>query len=190
MKIENIENIEEKSLLLKVKNKDRQAFINAYDLYVDQLYRFIYFKVGNSEDAKDLTSAVFLRTWTYLLENKIINEKTLKALLYKIARNLIIDHYRKTNQHNNISLDNGISDKNLIDEKQDLIKQSENTFDLIMVETKLLELKDEYREAIVLHFINELSIKEMAEILDKPEGNIRVLIHRALKAIRQLTINN
>ncbi|MFH1233828.1 MAG: RNA polymerase sigma factor [Patescibacteria group bacterium] len=165
--------------------KDQQVFIKAYDLYIDQLYRFVYFKVGNSEEAKDLVSAVFLRAWTYLLDNNV-NEKTLKALLYKIARNLIIDHYRKVNQRNNVSLDNNISEKDLIDEKQDLVKQSEIAFDLTMIETRLPELKDEYCEAIVLRFINELSSKEMSEILDKSEGNVRVLIHRALKAMKDL----
>ncbi|MDO9399454.1 MAG: RNA polymerase sigma factor [bacterium] len=183
------ENKEEKALLLKVRNKDRQAFIKAYDLYIDQLYRFIYFKVGNKEEAEDLTSSVFLKTWAYLQENNIINEKTLKALLYKIARNLIIDHYRKTNQRENISLEN-VDNKHLIDEKQNLTKQSEIIFDLTVIETRLPELKDEYREIIVLHFINELSIKEIAKILDKSNGNVRVLIHRALKALKQLTSNN
>ncbi|MEK7557829.1 MAG: RNA polymerase sigma factor [Patescibacteria group bacterium] len=177
---------EEKLLLSKVRNKDRQAFVKAYDLYVDQLYRFIYFKVGNKEEAEDLTSAVFLKTWTYLLENNIINEKTLKALLYKIARNLIIDHYRKNNKRENVSLDSCIDNKNLIDEKQNLIKQSEIIFDLTVVETRFPELKDEYREIIVLHFINELSIKEIAKILGKSNGNIRVLIHRAVKALKDL----
>ncbi|MFH1232562.1 MAG: RNA polymerase sigma factor [Patescibacteria group bacterium] len=181
---------EEKLLLSKVKNKDRQAFVKAYDLYVDQLYRFIYFKVGNKEEAEDLTSAVFLKTWTYLLESNIINEKTLKALLYKIARNLIIDHYRKNNKHENVSLDSCIDNKNLIDEKQNLIKQSEIIFDLTVIETRLPELKDEYREIIVLHFINELSIKEIAKILDKSNGNIRVLIHRAVKALKDLIGQN
>jgi len=185
MKTKNI--INENALFLDIKNKNQQAFINAYDLYVDQLYRFIYFKVGNSEDAEDLTSAVFLRAWAYLIENKIIIEKTLKALLYKIARNLVIDYYRKINHRNNVSLDNiNVNEKNLIDEKQDLIKQSEIAFDLTIVETKLPKLKDEYREVIVLRFINELSIDEITEILDKSKGSVRVLLHRALKAMKDL----
>ena len=182
-------NINERSLLLKIKNKDRQAFIDAYDLYVSQIYRFVYFKVGNREEAEDLTSSVFLKTWAYLQENNIINEKTLKALLYKIARNLIIDHYRKINRRDTVSLNNCISDKNFVDEKQNLIKQSEITFDLTVVETKLPELKDEYREVIILRFINELSIKEITGILNKTSGNVRILIHRALKALKELMEN-
>ncbi|MBU1063148.1 sigma-70 region 4 domain-containing protein, partial [Patescibacteria group bacterium] len=79
---------------------------------------------------------------------------------------------------------------NLIDEKQNLIKQSEIIFDLTVIETRLPELKDEYREIIVLHFINELSIKEIAKILEKSNGNIRVLIHRAVKALKDLIGQN
>jgi len=177
--------IEEKLLLYKIKKNDKEAFIKAYDLYVDQLYRFIYFKVGSREEAEDLCSAVFLKTWNYILGNNLKDHKTLKALLYKIARNLIIDHYRKNKNRETISLDgdNGIQ---VIDEKQSAAKAMELKTDLLVLETKLPQLKDEYREIIILRFVNELSIKEVAEILDKSKGNTRVLIFRALKALKEL----
>jgi len=177
--------IEEKLLLYKIKQNDKQAFIKAYDLYIGQLYRFVYFKVGSKEEAEDLCSAVFLRTWNYILANSLKDEKTLKALLYKIARNLIIDHYRKNKARETISYDRsgGIE---VIDEQQDAGRDFEFKADLLVLETKLPELKDEYREVIILRFINELSIKEISEILDKPRGNVRVLIFRALGALREL----
>ncbi len=177
--------IEEKLLLYKIRQNDKEAFIKAYDLYIDQLYRFIYFKVGSREEAEDLCSAVFLKTWNYILEKSLKDEKTLRALLYKIARNLIIDHYRKTKGKENISLDNA-GDLEIADEKQNTGNRLELTADLLILETKLPELKDEYREVIILRFINELSIKEISEILDKPKGNTRVLIFRALKALKEL----
>ena len=177
--------IEEKLLLYKIKKNDKQAFIKAYDLYVDQLYRFIYFKVGSREEAEDICSAVFLKTWNYILQDSLRDHKTLKALLYKITRNSIIDHYRKNKDRGNISLDgdNGIE---VIDEKQNAARNMELKTDLFVLETKLPELKEEYREVIILRFVNELSIKEIADILDKPKGNIRVLIFRALKALKEL----
>jgi RNA polymerase sigma-70 factor (ECF subfamily) len=180
--------IEEKLLLYKIKKKDRAAFVRAYDLYIDQLYRFIYFKVGNREEAEDLCSSVFLKTWNYILANSLKDQKTLKALLYKIARNLIIDHYRKSKRGATVSLDNnnerGMAE--IVDEKQNLHQDMELKTDLLVIETKLPELKDEYREIIILRFINELSIKEIADILDKPRGTVRVLIYRALVALREL----
>jgi len=178
--------IEEKILYSRIKNKDRQAFVKAYDLYVDQIYRFIYFKVGNKEEAEDLSSAVFLKIWSYLQENNIIDSKTLRPLLYKIARNIIIDHYRKINQRENVSLDKTMEQGGLIDVKQDIAQRAEVMSDLMVIETKLPELKEEYREVIIMRYINELSIKEIAEILDKSKGNVRVLIYRALSTLKEL----
>lgn len=177
--------IEEKLLLYRIKQSDKDAFIRAYDLYVDQLYRFIYFKVGNREEAEDLCSAMFLKTWHYILENSLKDQKTLKALFYKISRNLIIDHYRKTKGKETMSLDDekGI---NVTDEKQNLNHDLELKADLLVLESKLPELKDEYREIIILRFINELSIKEIAEVLDKSRGNVRILIYRSLNALKEL----
>ncbi|PJB15478.1 hypothetical protein CO116_03625 [Candidatus Falkowbacteria bacterium CG_4_9_14_3_um_filter_38_19] len=178
--------IKEKILYSRIKNKDRQAFVKAYDLYVDQIYRFIYFKVGNKEEAEDLSSAVFLKIWSYLQENNIIDSKTLRPLLYKIARNIIIDHYRKINQRENVSLDKTMEQGGLIDVKQDIAQRAEVMSDLMVIETKLPELKEEYREVIIMRYINELSIKEIAEILDKSKGNVRVLIYRALSTLKEL----
>ena len=178
--------IKEKILYSRIKNKDRQAFVKVYDLYVDQIYRFIYFKVGNKEEAEDLSSAVFLKIWSYLQENNIIDSKTLRPLLYKIARNIIIDHYRKINQRENVSLDKTMEQGGLIDVKQDIAQRAEVMSDLMVIETKLPELKEEYREVIIMRYINELSIKEIAEILDKSKGNVRVLIYRALSTLKEL----
>lgn len=175
--------IEEKLLLYKIKRNDRLAFIKAYNLYVDQLYRFIYFKVGSREEAEDLCSAVFLKTWNYILENSLKEHKTLKALFYKVARNLIIDHYRKNKETISLDSDKGVE---VVDEKQNPAREIELKTDLLVLETKLPELKDEYREVIILRFVNELSIKEIAEILGKQKGNVRILIFRALKALREL----
>jgi RNA polymerase sigma-70 factor, ECF subfamily len=177
--------IEEKLLLYKIKQNDKAAFIKAYDLYVDQLYRFIYFKVGNREEAEDLCSAMFLKAWHYILKNSLKDHKTLKALLYKISRNLIIDHYRKTNGRETMSLDDETGMK-IVDEKQRPNYDLELKADLLVVESKLPELKDEYREVIILRFINELSIKEIAEVLDKSKGNVRILIYRSLNALKEL----
>ena len=181
--------IKEKILFFRLKSKDKQAFIKVYDLHIDQIYRFVYFKVNNKEQAEDLTSAIFLKTWTYIQEGNLINYKTLKSFIYKVARNAIIDHYRKISCQENITIDNPDNKIELIDYKQDISKQTELAFDFKIIEAKLLELKDEYREIIVLRFVNELSIAEIADILDKSKSNVRVLTHRALKALREI-VNN
>lgn len=176
----------EKILFLRLKSKDKDGFIKAYDLYIGQIYRFIYFKVGSKEEAEDIASAVFLKTWGYIMEGNLTDYKTLKSLIYKIARNLIIDHYRKTSRQEKISISAGDCELDIVDEKQDIAKQMELKMEFAGLEAKLAELKDEYREALVLRFVNELSIGEMADILNKPRGNVRVLIFRALEALKRL----
>lgn len=188
-KIKNLLRAEtqERKIFSDLKRKDRDAFIMAYDLYVDQIYRFVFFKISDSEEANDLTSAIFLKTWNYIQTNSLTDEKTLRALIYKIARTSIIDYYRKASNQNTISLDDERGDKiDFKDEKQDVIKKMETASDLENLEKKLGQLKEEYREVLVLRFINELSVKEIADALHKPKGNVRVLIHRALKALKEI----
>ena len=184
-----VSKLKETILFSRIKGKDKKAFVRAYDLYVDQIYRFIFFKVSSKEEAEDLASVVFLKAWNYIQENQISDYKTLKALFYKIARTTIIDHYRKkSSEQNDIKIDSSNPERriDIEDDKQNIHQKMEVASDMEIVEKKLLELKDEYREVIVLRFIEEFSISEIAKILDKSKGNVRVLIYRALKALRGL----
>lgn len=180
--------IKEKIILNRLKKQDIEAFTETYDLYVDKLYRFVYFKVGEVEMAQDLTSEVFLRTWNYVCENKEVNVKTLPALLYRVARNVVIDHYR-ANKHN-VSIDQVNEDGEL---KLDIEATGDDPIDKLdidltmdKVQTALAQLKDEYREIIVMRYIDELTIEEIADILEKNKGNIRVLAYRALQALKAI----
>jgi len=178
----------EQVLFLRLKkHKDKQAFIEAYDLYIDQIHRFVYFKIGNKEEAEDITSMVFLKCWNYVYEGNLENYETLKPLLYKIARNTIIDHYRQNKNQLTVSLEAATE---TVDEKQDIYEQTITNIDFkSLIQEKLPLLKDEYRDVIILRFINELSVTEIAKILGKTNGNIRVLVHRALQSLQEI-INN
>ena len=183
------QNIKDKQVFNKLKKKDKDAFILVYDAYANSIYRFIYFKVGSKEEAEDIASQVFLKTWDYIRNNNLKDHKTLKSLLYKVARNTVIDHYRKQSRKTESSLDAGIDDinnVNIVDPAQDIISEISTKADHEMLVLRMRDLKDEYREAIVLRYINELNIKEIAQVLDKSRGNVRVLIYRALKALKEL----
>ena len=183
----NSSKFQEKLLLLKLKKKDPEAFAQVYDLYVTPIYRFIYFKVATRHDAEDLTSEVFLRIWQYVNESNESIEN-LNALLYKTARNLVIDFYRQKSRKGytqDTEVLNNVKDSR----QQSLLTQIESEFELKNIEKVLRQMKDEYREVIILRFIEELSITEIAKILDKSKGSIRVLLHRALKLARQLLKN-
>ncbi len=178
--------LKDKILYLRLKHKDKEAFIKAYDLYIDNIYRFVFFKVNNKEEAEDITSSVFLKSWDYIQSNELVDYKTLKYLLYKVARNLVIDYYRKKSKQQKVIYDKDISNFEIVDKSQDVIGQAELAADFKFIEKKLFDLKDEYREIIILRYLNELSIAEIADILEKSTGNIRVLLFRALKALREV----
>lgn len=175
----------EQVLFLRLKkHKDKQAFIEAYDLYIEQVYRFVYFKIGTKEDAEDITSMVFLKCWNYIYEGKLESYDTLKPLLYKIARNTIIDHYRKMQKRETVSID---AVPEAVDESSDVHAQAATNLDFKnVIEQKLPLLKEEYRDIIILRFINELSVSEISKILGKTTGNVRVLVHRALQSLQEI----
>ncbi len=182
----------------RLKRRDRQAFIEAYDANIEEINRFVYFKVGNREEANDLTSLIFLKAWNHVQNKNLLEAKTLRALLYKIARNAIIDHYREQGSRQHLSVDTLIDKEAelkdpqeflFLDEKnqsEDMAEKMDKEAELTMIKGKLLHLKEEYREVIIMRFINDLSMEEIADITKKSKGSIRVSLHRALKALREL----
>jgi RNA polymerase sigma-70 factor (ECF subfamily) len=179
--------IEEKLLLLKLKKKDPEAFSQIYDLYITPIYRFIYFKVATRQDAEDLTSEVFLKVWQYITETE--NEvENLRAFLYKSARNLVIDFYRRNAKKDLTQVMEVLN--SVVDERQQsLLSSIESKIEMENIETILRRMKDEYREIIILRYIEELSINEIARVLDRSKGSVRVLLHRALKVAREILQN-
>ncbi len=171
-----------KILFLKVKNQDPEAYGQFYDVYVARIYRFIFFKVNSAPDAQDLTSEVFLKLWQCIKEGKEI--RNLNAFIYMVARNSVIDFYRqKAKDRESISIDSGDAG-DIKDDKKDLLQEGIINSDMESVLKGLEHLKDEYKEVIILKFLDDLSIREIAQILNRSNGSIRVLLHRATKALK------
>jgi len=181
-----IQKFKEKQAVGKLKSHDKEAFVKAYDENVKDIHRFVYFKIGKKEEADDLTSMIFLKAWNHIQNNTLEDAKTLRALLYKIARNAIIDHYRDSGNKLSASLDDEKNPLEIVAEGKDQQEIMDNTANLELIKSKLPLLKDEYREVIILKFINDLSLEEIADITGKTKGNIRVILHRALNALREL----
>jgi RNA polymerase sigma-70 factor (ECF subfamily) len=177
--------LQEKLLLYRVRaKKDPEAFGKIYDLYARRIYRFVYFKVSSEEEAQDLTADVFLKAWSFLLDEKGGEVRHLSALLYSIARNRVIDHYRSRAARETLPLMES-AEEMLADDRMDL-KKVDAAIDAKMLAKRLRSLKDEYREALVMKYLDELETSEIANILGKTNGNVRVLLHRATEALRDL----
>ncbi|HZJ41693.1 MAG TPA: RNA polymerase sigma factor [Patescibacteria group bacterium] len=184
-----VKKFKDKQALDRLKKRDREAFTKAYDDNVNDIYRFVYYKIGSDEEAKDITSAIFLKTWNHIQNNTLESAKTLRALLYKVARSTIIDYYRANGRTKIISLED---DKNRVDVATYIDEDARIDIqrDIEIVRSKLPLLKEEYKEIIVMRFINELELDEIADITGKSKGNIRVLTHRALKALKDLLLED
>lgn len=186
MAIKFIKKFKDQQSLRRLKSRDREAFIKVYDENVNEINRFVYFKIGNREEANDLTSVIFLKAWHHIQNKTLEDSNTLRALLYKIARTSIIDYYRETGGKKITSLDDDKNRIEVIDEAINPQERLDSASNLELVMRHLPRLKDEYREVIIMRFINDLSLEEIAEISGKKKGNIRVLLHRSLSALREL----
>ena len=180
--------LQEKLLLLKLRQRDPDAFAKVYDLYVDPIYRFIYFKVPRRQDAEDLTSEAFLKVWQYLTETEE-TVRNLRALIYRCAQNLVVDFYRSKTREE-LMEEEGQLAKVEDARQQNFLAQLDAKTAIESLEPVLRRIKDEYREVLMLRYIEELSISEIADILEKSKGSVRVLIHRAIKVVRELSTSN
>ncbi|MFZ5365209.1 MAG: RNA polymerase sigma factor [Patescibacteria group bacterium] len=173
-----------KYLVYQTRNqKDPESFARLYDMYVDQIFRFVRFKVETEEIAQDITSDIFLRTWQYLLESSRPIDN-FNALIYRICRNCVVDHYRKRSREAQVY--NAENFEQLIHDRQDITEDIDNKIDFGQIEEKLKLLKEEYREVIILRYVEGLTVSEISKILDKTKSNVRVLIHRALKTLKDI----
>ena len=155
-------------------------FKNAYEAYSDALFRYSLFKLSDREKAKDVVQDTFVRYWEYLAaDGKVDNTK---AFLYRIASNAIVDNYRKRKE---ISLDvlaeDGFDPAD-IESHQQMARSLDSKHALDLVNS----LDDKSRDIMLLRYVEGLSVKEIAEVLDERENTISVKIHRALKDLQTL----
>jgi len=165
--------------LRKMENSDsKKEFSQIYDKCINKIYRFIYLKIGSQETAEDICSDVFTRFWLNLNRGEKIDNP--QAFIFQIARNLVADHYRQ----NKVKFV-PIQDCPEIEDSQPSLEEkalSKSDFDRIKM--ALNKIKPEYQDLIIFHYLDELSVPEIAKIMSKSEGNIRVILHRGLKALK------
>jgi len=157
----------------------QEEFSKIYDQYINKIYRFILLRVNSQDAAEDLTSETFIRGWRRFeqLQSQIEN---IQAFLFQIARNLVVDYYRNKSRTAVVSADS----VSVIDPRPNLEEISQKKSDLDLIKAGLANLKEEYQEAVILHYIEDLSIAEIADITGKSEGAMRVTLHRGLKALQ------
>ncbi len=160
------------------KSMKNDNFLKAYDEHSDGLFRYALWKTSNRNVALDLTQEAFTKVWEYIsADNEIDN---LKAFLYRTLGNLIIDYYRKKKSE---SLDTMI--ERGFDEGYDSHSKDEDKLMGESIWYVVEKLDDKYKEVITLRYMNDMSVKEIADILKESENHVSVKIHRALEKIKE-----
>lgn len=175
-----------KVLIQLAKSGDTEAFGRLYELYFAPVFRYIYFRVKNKEEANDLVQTVFLKVF-HSLSNFREQNKSPLAYFFTVARNAVIDRWRAKKE---VLLDDPESVLGQIPDKAnsplELVEKEETSQ---VVRRAIKQLADDQQEVIVLKFINEMPNKEIASLLGKTEEAVRQLQCRALRALRQILKN-
>jgi len=159
-----------------------EQFSQIYDQYIEKIYRFVYLKVSSQDVAEDITSRVFMKGWE-VFGTQGLDIKNPGAFLYKIARNLVIDYYRQKARTNVVSVealpqlaDNGttVYDKAVLNSEIKLVKKAMNS------------LKKDYQDVLIWYYLDDMATSQIAKILDKKEGAVRVMLHRGLRDLKEL----
>ncbi len=171
----------DQELIKKAQRGDTLAFGDLYQCHAPVIFRYLFAHLDSRMDAEDLTGEVFLKTWQSLPK---YNERGVPflAFLFRVARNVLVDHYRQSNRLQSSS-----------PEELDCYKQDGSAEAIDLVGTRLEHqrimqvmsgLRPDYRSVLTLRFISELSPEETALAMERSVGAIRVLQHRALAALR------
>lgn len=157
-----------------------------YIKYSDKIYRYVYLNTNDPYLSEDITGEVFLRIWRNWGR---IKPDFMQALLYKTAKNIIIDNYRKHKSGKKISLEETVQKGIEPSYDEDLIEKIHNNENIEKINKALKFLPDNLKEVLILRFINDLSAKEAAQILGTTEVNIRVLQYRGLQKLKEVIKN-
>lgn len=170
-------------------NELREQFSQIYDKYIEKIYRFVYLKVSSQETAEDLTSKVFMKGWEAYQKSQTPMPNAQKpienigAFLYQIARNTVADYYRERGRTNTISSE---VLPEIADSGDSVFEKAVLSADMNVVKACISKLKQEHQDVIIWHYLEDMPIREIAVILGKPDGTVRVMLHRGLKELKQI----
>ncbi|MDB5244628.1 MAG: polymerase sigma factor, sigma-70 family [Parcubacteria group bacterium] len=155
------------------------AFLKLHEEFADAIYRHCYYRVSSQSVAEDLTQESFMRVWDYLSSGKKVDNP--KAFLYRIASNLVIDYYRKKKETSLDVLSEAGFDPAGEDE-QSILTYAEGQ----VIPALLAKLEPDYREVLVMRYVDDLTIGEIAQAIGESDNVVSVRIHRGVAKLKTL----
>lgn len=163
------------------KSQEKQ-FEKIYDSYIDRIYRFVFLKMDSEESAQDVTAQVFTKGWRKFKSGARI--KNMSAYLYQIARAEVSNYYRGSRKYQIISIES-VQVLDMGGTTTAVEAKHQMTSDIAMVKKVLNQLDGNSQNVLIWRYLDNYSNKEIAEMLGKSEGAVRVMIHRALTQLRE-----
>lgn len=158
----------------------KKEFIAAYDAYAGAIYRYCYFRVFSQARAEELMQEAFMKTWQYIAAGKEV--ENLRAFLYRVAGNLIIDDVRR---HTEASLEALTENSDAFEPVGEDGRDMEHRLFLKEVRMHLTMLSPEDHNLIVMRFVNELTPQEIGSALGITPNNASVRLNRAMKRLKK-----
>ena len=168
-----------KQTLKKAQAGSNEALADLYNAYFQRIYSFTFYRVSHKETAEDLTEDVFVKAFEKI--RGLTELEAFEGWLFQIARNKVIDYYRSKKQ------------VVALEEIESTLEYETNVVDLVNLQTQqalfiklLKELSPEQQQVIKLKFLEDIDNDVIAQMLDKTEGAIRVIQHRAISKLKEL----
>jgi RNA polymerase sigma-70 factor, ECF subfamily len=176
------DNPEQQELLERASRAEPAALGTLYDQYADRIFTYIYHRVGQADVAEDLTGQVFMRMLEAIRTGQGWRS-SFSGWLYRIAHNLVIDYYRRRGRVTLIDIDDATPVKAT---HGDPVRSTETLLVREHLRAALFQLTEDQAQVITLRFMEERSIAEVADLMDKTEGAIKALQYRAVLALRRV----
>jgi len=172
------------SLIAQAQAGNSDALTTLYEQYKQPIYGYFYYKIGDAHNAEDLTGELFLRVIENLPKYRR-RDVPFRAWLFRIAHNMVVDYFRKMNVRKHLPLDEKITADQ--ESAPDIIAERRLTGDRLKM--ALQQLTGSQSDVIILRFVAEMPIKQVAHVLNKSESAVKGLQARALEALQELLVH-
>lgn len=168
------------AVITRAQSGDTSALTDLYEHYKSDVYRYLYYRVGRPQVAEDLTAEVFIRVIEHLPRYRP-RHVPFRAWLFQIARNLAIDHIRKLAVRNHVALDEKMP-------ANDAGPETAVDYNLTIerLQEALRRLTSDQCDVIILRFVAEMPINQVAQTLNKSESAVKALQARGLEALQRI----
>ena len=169
------------ALRVRLNRGDEESLAQIFEMLGPSIYRHIYFRVSSKEVAEDLSSQTFLQLWQHVRNGKAVDH--VKQLVYTIAGNLVIDYYR-SRAHAPVGIDEETAPQ-LGDHGKEA-KMVEHRADIALMRNVMESMESEHRNILIWRHLDGLGIGSIAAITGKTKNAVSIILHRAMKELRDL----